>query len=67
MHGSLQNLDKVQHNFVTLSHTGTTDFTGYYIRQQFITSDYRLNSFLQVMPKPFTGGAPSKNTLFIYL
>ena len=28
------------------------------------TSDHRLNSLLQVIVKPFTGGAPSKITLF---
>ena len=29
------------------------------------TSDHRLNSLLQVILSPFTGGAPSKNTLFM--
>ena len=31
------------------------------------TSDHRLNSLLQFILYPFTGGAPSKNTLLMYM
>ena len=43
----------------------TTGTTGFYMLVKVTTSDYRLNSFLQVIIYPFTVGAPSKNT-FIF-